>query len=45
MTFLKSYRREIRRGRILNRLLLENLGIQTLLVELEEKQLQLFREV
>jgi hypothetical protein len=45
MTFLRSHRREIRRDRTINGLLLENLGIQTLLTQLEEKQLQLFRDV
>jgi hypothetical protein len=44
MTFLRSYRREIRGERIINGISLENLGIQTLLTQIKEKKPQLFRD-
>jgi hypothetical protein len=43
--FLRSDRREIGRDRITNEILVENLEIQNLLIQLEEKLLQLFRDV
>jgi hypothetical protein len=45
MTFLRRDRREIGRDRIRNELLVESLEIQKLSMRLEEKQLQLFRDV